>query len=378
MKVLMTTDTVGGVWVYALELARALQPHGVEVALATMGSRITSAQHEEARQLSNVQLFPSEYKLEWMEDPWAEVAEAGEWLLWLEQCVQPDVVHLNGYVHGALPWRVPALVVGHSCVLSWHEAVRGEPAPSWWDRYREEVARGLRAATMVAAPTAWMLATMDRHYGPLPESRVVPNGRDVNRFQPREKEPFVLSAGRLWDQAKNLNNLDAIAGRLPWPVCVAGEAKNPEGGWIETDGVWMLGNLPLPVLADWMSRAAIYALPARYEPFGLSILEAALSGCALVIGDTPSLREIWADAALFVSPDSPDQLEAALIELMEDPKQRAVLAARARARALGYTSQRMAAGYSSLYQALTHSVQQPVLNARTPESALPVGGTRNA
>ncbi len=32
-------------------------------------------------------------------------------------------------------------------------------------------------------------------------------------------------------------------------------------------------------------------LPARYEPFGLSVLEAALSGCALVLGDIPSLRE---------------------------------------------------------------------------------------
>ena len=55
-----------------------------------------------------------------------------------------------------------------------------------------------------------------------------------------------------------------------------------------------------------MGRAAIYALPARYEPFGLSILEAALSGCALVIGDIPSLREIWADAALFVPSDGHD------------------------------------------------------------------------
>ena len=35
----------------------------------------------------------------------------------LERRLRPDVVHLNGYTHGALPWRAPVLVVGHSCVL---------------------------------------------------------------------------------------------------------------------------------------------------------------------------------------------------------------------------------------------------------------------
>src|SRR5690349_7949526 len=121
MRILMTTDTVGGVWTYALELARALAPHGVEVALATMGGPLSAAQRDELRPLRHVELFPSEFKLEWMEAPWADVAEAGEWLVWIERCVTPDVVHLNGYVHGALPWRAPSLVVGHSCVFSWHE-----------------------------------------------------------------------------------------------------------------------------------------------------------------------------------------------------------------------------------------------------------------
>ena len=49
MKILMTADTVGGVWTYALELAGALAPHGVEVALATMGRRLSSAQEADMK-----------------------------------------------------------------------------------------------------------------------------------------------------------------------------------------------------------------------------------------------------------------------------------------------------------------------------------------
>ena len=56
--------------------------------------------------------------------------------------------------------------------------------------------------------------------------------------------------------------------------------------------------------------AAIYALPARYEPFRLEVLEAAAPGCALVLGDIASLRELWDGAALFVAPDDDRALRA--------------------------------------------------------------------
>ena len=60
----------------------------------------------------------------------------------------------------------------------------------------------------------------------------------------------------------------------------------------------------------WLRRATIFALPARYEPFGLSALEAGLAGCALVLGDIP-MREVWHDAAMFVPPEQPAALENA-------------------------------------------------------------------
>src|SRR5689334_19128168 len=113
MRVLMTTDCVGGVWTYVLELARALAPHGVEVALATMGPAPTDEQRREAEQLDNVTLHVSTFQLEWMDDPWLDVGRAAEWLMSLECRVRPDVVHLNGYAHGDLPWRAPTIIVGH-------------------------------------------------------------------------------------------------------------------------------------------------------------------------------------------------------------------------------------------------------------------------
>lgn len=225
--ILMTADTIGGVWTYVVELARSLQEHEVQVFLASMGRRLDESQKQDLRGLHNVQLFESSYKLEWMEKPWWDLERAGKWLLDLEQRLQPEMVHLNNYVHGALPFQAPKLVVGHSCVLSWWQAVKGEPAPEQWNWYHFQVARGLKAAGMVIAPSSAMMDALVRHYGPLRTVEVIPNGRDPDLFRPQPKENYILAAGRLWDAAKNIETLAQLGPELPWPIYIAGDAHEP-------------------------------------------------------------------------------------------------------------------------------------------------------
>ncbi|HEY9421374.1 MAG TPA: glycosyltransferase, partial [Thermoanaerobaculia bacterium] len=75
----------------------------------------------------------------------------------------------------------------------------------------------------------------------------------------------------------------------------------------------------------------------------------ALAGCALVLGDIPSLREIWRNRAVFVPPDDPEALADALNRLVENPDRRNSLAAGARARALQLTPERMIDAYLEAY-----------------------------
>jgi glycosyltransferase involved in cell wall biosynthesis len=342
----MSADPVGGVWTYALDLARALP--SVEFAVATMGQPLSPPQRTEVHGLPNVQLFESTHRLEWMQEPWADVAEAGRWLLDLQSRLRPDIVHLNGYAHARLPWRAPVLVVAHSCVLSWWQAVKGRAAPPEWDRYREEVRRGIGAADLVVAPTHAMLASLQANYGAVRNACVIPNGRAATQFRPGLKSNLILAAGRLWDEAKNTAMLEQVAPRLRWPVYLAGDSD----GAVESDNVRRLGRLAPAELALWYGRATIYALPALYEPFGLSVLEAALSGCVLVLGDLPSLRENWRDAAIFVPPGDAAAIEHALNDLIDDAHRRPSLRARARARASRLTPERMASAYLESYRSL--------------------------
>lgn len=354
LRVLITVDTIGGVWTYGLELMRALDASGTRFALATMGRRLNEDQRRAAESLPHVEVYESGYKLEWMENPWADVAAAGRWLLELEREWKPDLVHLNGYAHGALPWKAPVVIVAHSCVYSWFASVRKHAPPPEWQRYRRHVGRGLERADAVVAPTRAMLDALNTHYeGRAASGTVIPNGRDPHGFHWAGKEPYIFTAGRIWDDGKNLALLGHIARYLPWPVFAAGDPSHPDGGLVAHGGMGCLGPLSSQGVAEWLSRASIYALPARYEPFGLSVLEAALSGCALVIADLPSLRENWEGAAVFVSPDDPGQWTEALASLTEDEKAREQLGVAARKRARAFSATRMGTAYQKLYLSLT-------------------------
>jgi glycogen(starch) synthase len=331
MRILMTADTVGGVWTYARDLAVALD---AEVLIATMGP--PAPEREE-------NVFVSTYRLEWEDDPWEDVDRAGAWLLELADELSPDVVHVNGFAHGALPWPAPVVVAAHSDVVSWWWAVHGGPPPERYDRYRSAVEAGLRAADVVVTPTHAVLADLERHYRVRSERAVVVHNGTSFVPAAAEKEPFVAGLGRFWDEAKNAEALARVRRDSPWPVVLAGAGTT-------------LGPLGRDSVRSLLARASVFASPTRYEPFGLGILEAGLSGCALVLADLPSLREVWGDAALFAAPEDDDALAAALRLVARDEELRLELAERARRRASRYTLERMARAYTGIYSRLLTAV----------------------
>jgi glycogen synthase len=333
MKVLVVADVVGGVRTFVEELARGLTCAGVEVHLALLGSDPIQAAAGscELRHL----------RLEWMEDPWDDVRATAEWVEQLRDIHDPDVIHMNTFAPVLDP-DVPVLLTAHSCVLTWWRAVHGRNAPHVWSRYARLARQSLDRADLLTVPSRALLVELVAAHGELPRAQVIPNGRSVFGPAPGPRERLVVTAGRLWDQAKNAalvaRAIPAIEGR----VALIGPG--------EVDGGESLGPLPQRELLHWLRRAAVFAEPARYEPFGLTALEATLCGCAPVLGDIPSLREVWGDAATFVSPSDPEALTTAVNCLLDDPPRRERAAAAARSRALSYTPEAMAGSYLSAYR----------------------------
>src|SRR6476620_11420083 len=180
IKILMTTDSVGGGWTYTLDLCRALANSGAEIHLAVMGSRTTPLQRKDVSKLPNVILYESEFKLEYMDEPWADLRKAREWLVAISNGIQPDVMHFNNFGQVDYPWDCPVITVYHSCVMSWWQAVNHKDAPQNWNNYRQLVKKALQYSDAVVFPTRAIQEAASNIYGNIPSSRVIYNGRDYD------------------------------------------------------------------------------------------------------------------------------------------------------------------------------------------------------
>lgn len=361
MHILVTADTVGGVWTYARELVTGLIRRGLDVTLVSFGDIPEAHQIGWMEPLRNLDFRPTAFRLEWMQDSVGDIAAASDYLRDVVREVSPDVLHVNQYAFGELDTVIPKVVTAHSDVVSWWATVYGETPPdsAWLRWYRELVLRGLNGASEVVAPSRWMLAQIENHYGAREQARVIYNGRSPRSFNPHgDKENLVLSVGRLWDAAKQVS---LLAERdCGWPVVLAGSARHPSESSREDSVSFnpagkleVKGSQTANQLQALFARAGIYAATSRYEPFGLAPVEAALSRCAIVANDIPSFREIWGETACYFRTDDPDSLRETIGRLRKDQALRRNYAELAYLRARHrFTADRMVDEYIDLYRSV--------------------------
>lgn len=349
-RVLITLDAVGGVWRYAVDVARGLELHGVACLLVGFGPEPDAAQCAEC---GRSQLAWTHEPLDWTVADGADLDRGTEALASLARDWQADILHLNVPSQAAgLPDMCPVVVASHSCVPTWWRAVHGTDLPAAWAWQIDRNQAGFQRASAVLAPSRSHAAALNVAYDQLPPLHVIYNATGAEPVDAR-KEPFVLSAGRWWDPGKNGVVLDEAAETVKWPLILAGPLNGPNGQHAAFRHARTTGSLAHPDLLTLMRRAAIFAAPSRYEPFGLAVVEAAVSGAALLLADIPTFRELWSDAALFVSPGDSHGWSEALRELAEDTVLRGRLAAKAGARARRFTLSRQAAQLHALYSTLT-------------------------
>lgn len=347
MRLLLVTDAVGGVWVYSVELARALRLFGVEAALAVMGPSPDARQRVDA---DHLKLIDTGLPLDWLDTSPAELRRAGDVIADIAARENVDVVQTcSAALLANTQFDRPCVAVQHSCVATWWAAVKGTRLPHEFAWRRELVEQGLNRSRSVVAPTNAFAAETARTYDLSTPVLAVHNGRRPTTQASLPPADFVLTASRLWDEGKDVATLDAAAARLKVPFEAAGPASGPNRVRASFDHLHQLGQLSAARLSSLLAARPIYASAAVYEPFGLSVLEAAHAGCALVLSDIATHRELWGGAAIFVPAREPDAFASAIQELLGDRDQREDLGQIARDRARSYSPERMAEQMAAIY-----------------------------
>lgn len=347
-RVLLTLDAVGGVWRFTLDLARNLKRAGVVVIFAGFGPAPNEGQIQEAQAIG---------KLIWLDAPLDWTANSPRELRTIPALLEDlisheaiDLLHLNlPSQAAALETHVPVLVMSHSCVTTWFAVMRKGDIAEDYAWHREINQAGLRRADLIVAPSRSHADLLKKTYSDIGRVSVIHNASALQHHAD-EKENFILAAGRWWDEGKNGRVLELAAANLRWPFLFAGADEGPRGEQTGLSQGVRLGQLGHEQIVNLMQRAAIFVSPSRYEPFGLAALEAARCGCALLLADIPTYRELWDGAALFANPHDPQDMLAKIEELTSDPTLREELAQSARQRSLEFSEEHQASEMIALYR----------------------------
>ncbi|HEX9821155.1 MAG TPA: glycogen synthase [Methylomirabilota bacterium] len=259
--------------------------------------------------------------------------------------VDADVVHAHTWYAdmGALwistLYRIPLVVTLHSMepLRPWKadQLGSGYLVSSWIEKTAVE------AAHRVIAVSHTMREDILAHFDADP-SRVVVihNGIDPDLFKRTDRrdaldrlgvrQPYVLFVGRITDQ-KGIFHLLEAAPRLPAGVQVVLCASAPDTPEIEErlrravanrpTVTWINEMVPVEVVTQLYSHAAVFCCPSVYEPFGLINLEAMACETPVVASAVGGILEVVEDGktGLLVPPANPDALAGALTRVLENP-----------------------------------------------------------
>ena len=326
VHILVTTDTLSGVWTYTRELVTGLIGRGARVTLVSFGEIPLPQQTTWMDNLPELDYRPTAFRLDWMQYAEQDLRDSSSYLTDLARELRPDLLHLNQMCYGNLPVAVPRVVVAHRDFITWWSAVHANQPESreWVSWYRSVIRRGLAQASAVIAPTAWMLDSICEWYTQPGYCKVIHPGRNPLLFNPYvNKEDSVLAVGRMADAGQQLSLLTQNS--HPVPVCIVGNEAPAQALRVPIRADVKVATATLSValkgpqtdsqMRVLYSRASMFALTSRYEPFGMAAVEAALSRCAIVANDIPSLREVWEDAAVYFRTNDAESLAEAVQRL---------------------------------------------------------------
>ncbi len=160
----------------------------------------------------------------------------------------------------------------------------------------------------------------------------------INQTLGLEYQQFILSVATL-EPRKNLKRLVLAYKRLPdesrarHPLVLVGDQgwKNTElmaeaKELIDSKELIFTGYLSDEDLKCLYSSALIFAYPSLYEGFGLPIVEAMASGTPVITSNRGTMAEVSGNAAVLVNPEDEDDIAQAMVNLINQPERRALLA----------------------------------------------------
>jgi glycosyltransferase involved in cell wall biosynthesis len=203
-----------------------------------------------------------------------------------------------------------------------------------WDRrllsFNRAARHLLEAATVILPNSSAELRQIEERFNVWRPAVIVPNAADVTMFAPASEAPplersGVLCVGRIEPRKNQLALLLALRDTAI-PLTLVGQAGRFNQRYARRchraagPHARFLEHRAAAGLRELYRAARVHACVSWYETPGLASLEAALSGCNLVVTPGGCTREYFGDQAHYARPDDPQSIrEAVTAALAAEP-----------------------------------------------------------
>ena len=186
--------------------------------------------------------------------------------------------------------------------------------------------------------------------------KVIPNGIHSENFNPKKKEKKVLVVTRLFERKGVQYIIDAMRDIKNYELVICGDGPylkklEHQISKLNVTNIHLLGYISYERLKYEYETSSIFVFTSTAESFGIVLLEAMSSGCAIITTNNSGCSEVVDDAALLVRPKKSSNIKEALIKLINNDQLRNELGAKARKRVEeNFTWKIIAEQYLSVYE----------------------------
>lgn len=334
LKILMTTDVKSEIWDYSLTLSRSLLKHiNAEILMLSMGGKPSDKQKEEIENLDIKFKFTG-----FNYDNFDDISEIKTIFDNSIKEFNPHIVHLN-HAYPNFDFETP-------CVFTCHDNLLDKNLLN----YKNIINKSLNNADIVIAQSKFTAECLMKTYDLQKRIGIIYNGIDYKPFSGSPESPTLVACENFPNSGQNINFLLNIAYKLPDNIKMKIIADSPPDRK-SPQNVEFLSNLTGSELQAVYKNSSIYLALSSHESNGLSSIQAAYSGCAILANDIPVFKELWGDCAYVFERDNVNSLMRCINNLVENKYFFEITSRNCQAKALSvFNSKRMAYEYINLYK----------------------------
>jgi mannosylfructose-phosphate synthase len=356
------TDT-GGQVVFVLELSKAMATHGIKVDIITRWFDKGKPQIDPLPDCTDVRVIrihSDGWQFIRKEDIYDTLPELKQELIAFinKHALAYDIFH-GHYVDGGIvavdvakSFEKPSFFTAHS-LGAWKKARMGGDPDGMEKLYhfKHRIAEEQRIFASVVAQTATTAIQKDlfkEYYGFEGQNiDVIPPGVNIHVYNPEETaedkkltvpDRYIFCISRI-DANKGHDYLLHAFGMVRQRIddvhlIIGGGSPKPKQVELDVkakmrelvvrygmeDRVDIIGYVPDELMAPYYRQAELFVLPSKFEPFGMTALEAMACGTPVIASNLGGIKENFTSGkdGILVDPSHKEELANAMVRLLED------------------------------------------------------------